>query len=83
MNEIIRMPTQLGHALRLYRKRAGLTQTQLATKSRLRQATVSQIENGHGATKFDTIVTILMVLDLELTIRPRTQSSPQDIEDIF
>lgn len=80
---LIRMPKQLGDALRRYRTLAGLTQSQLAAKAGLRQATISQIEGGSSATKFGTICTVLAALDLELTIGPRSKSSAEDIEDIF
>ncbi|MGK6319019.1 helix-turn-helix domain-containing protein [Sphingomonas sp. DT-204] len=56
---------------------------QLADKAGLRQATISQIESGHGATRIETICTLLGALDLELTISPRSKSSSKDIEDIF
>lgn len=80
---LVRIPRQLGDALRRHRTQAGLTQSQLAAKAGLRQATISQIEGGSSATKFGTVCTMLAALDLELTIGPRSNSSSKDIEDIF
>ena len=80
---LVRLPKQLGDALRRYRTLAGLTQSQLAAKAGLRQATISQIEGGSSATKFGTVCAILAALDLELTIGPRSKSRTEDIEEIF
>ena len=80
---LVRIPKQLGDALRRHRTLAGLTQSQLAAKAGLRQATISQIEGGSSATKFGTVCTMVAALDLELTIAPRSKSSSEDIEDIF
>jgi HTH-type transcriptional regulator/antitoxin HipB len=81
--QLARTPNQLGSALRRYRGLKGLTQAELASLAGLRQATVSQIESGHGATRIETITSILAALDLELTVAPRTRGSSQDIEAIF
>jgi HTH-type transcriptional regulator/antitoxin HipB len=83
MAQFARTPSQLGEALRRYRTLADLSQSQLAAKAGLRQATISQTEGGSGATKLETICAVLAALDLELTIAPRLKSSPKDIEDIF
>ncbi|WP_188053645.1 helix-turn-helix domain-containing protein [Sphingosinithalassobacter sp. CS137] len=83
MAPIARTPKQLGEALRRYRTQAKLNQSQVAAKAGLRQATISQIESGHGAAKIETICAILAALDLELAITPRSKSSSEDIEDIF
>lgn len=79
----VRLPKQLGNVLRGHRTLAGLTQAQLGARAGLRQATISQIEGGSSATKLGTVCTLLAALDLELTIASRSQSSSQDIEDIF
>lgn len=83
MTQLARTPRQLGEALRRYRTLADLSQSQLAATAGLRQATISQIEGGSGATRIETICAVLAALDLELTIAPRSKSSPKDIEDIF
>lgn len=83
MSQLARTPKQLGEVLRRCRMLAKLTQSQLATRAGLRQATISQIEGGSGATKIETISAVLSALDLELTIAPRSKSNSKDIEDIF
>lgn len=83
MDQTIRNATQLGAALRRRRRALGLTQTALAEKTHLRQATISDIENGVGSTRLDTLLTVLAALDLELATQPRTKSSSADIERLF
>lgn len=83
MSQLARTPGQFGEALRRARLSRGWSQTQLAQQAGLRQATISQIENGHGATRIDTLCAVLAALDLELMVAPRTRSGPEDIEDLF
>lgn len=83
MTQLARTPTQIGAILRRQRQLADLTQTELARRAGLRQATVSEIESGQGATKIGTICDLLVALDLELSINRRSKSSPADIEEIF
>lgn len=83
MTSLVRTPKQLGEAIRRYRQVAKLNQAQLATKAGLRQATVSEVEGGNGATRIETISKLLVALDLELTVVPRSKGFNQDIEDIF
>lgn len=64
----------LGHAIRQFRLKARLTQTDLGNKARIRQRTVSDIERGKGA-QTETLFAIFTALELEMTIEPR-QSIP-------
>jgi DNA-binding XRE family transcriptional regulator len=45
MDQITRTPKQLGMVLQRHRKATGLTQEALASRIRLRQATISALEN--------------------------------------
>lgn len=81
--QLARTPVQLGNALRRFRGLKDLSQAKLASLTGLRQATISQVESGYGATRLETIISLLAALDLELTVAPRTKGSSQDIEDIF
>ena len=83
MTQLARTPKQLGAILKRQRRLANLTQGELGRRAGLRQATISEIESGHGATKIGTICDLLAALDLELTITRRSKSSPADIEEIF
>lgn len=82
METIARTPLQLGNYIRQRRRELGLTQNELAAKMGVRQRTVSNIETS-AAARIETVLRTLAALDLELVIRPRTQSSAHDIEKIF
>ena len=83
MNQIERSPSQVGHLLQKFRKLKGMSQTELAERSGMRQELISKIESGHNGAKISSICDLLAALDLEMTIGPRTKSSSADIEDIF
>jgi HTH-type transcriptional regulator/antitoxin HipB len=84
MNEqIARTEKQLGAILRRARKQAGLTQGTLGGQMHLRQGTVSRLESGEPAVQLRTLMEALSALKLELVVRPRSQASPSDIEDLF
>lgn len=82
METIARTPLQLGNSIRERRRKLGLTQEQLAEKVGVRQRTISDVESA-GAARIDTLLRMLVALDLELLVRPRTKGSAGDIEAIF
>jgi HTH-type transcriptional regulator / antitoxin HipB len=82
MDTIARTPLQLGNSIRERRRKLGLTQEQLAEKVGVRQRTISAVESA-GAARVDTLLRMLVALDLELLVRPRTRGSASDIEAIF
>ena len=82
MSNIIRTPPQLGAAIRRHRKLQSLTQTQLGEKTKLRQATISQLENGEGGVQLKTLTHVLAALNLELIIQQRSTST-KEIADLF
>lgn len=79
--QLARNAKQIGNEVRRQRRRKNLTQTDLADKVGLRQATISEIEAGNPAAKLDTILRVLAALDLEFQIAPRSRLSRADIED--
>lgn len=81
--DIARSPQQLGAILRRYRKKGSLTQTDVAAKTQLRQATISALESGEAGTQLKTLTDVLAALDLELLVQPRRKSRPSDIEDLI
>lgn len=83
MEHIARTPKQLGAVIRRERRRQNLTQEQLGARVRLRQATISKLEAGEPATQLRTLLNVLMALELELTVRSRTRTTTDAIEDIF
>ena len=81
--QIARTEKQLGAILRRARKQAGLTQGALGGQIHLRQGTVSRLEAGEPAVQLHTLIEALSALNLELVVRPRSQGSAADIEDLF
>ncbi|CAH1658624.1 helix-turn-helix domain-containing protein [Chelatococcus asaccharovorans] len=82
-DQIARTEKQLGAILRRARKQQGLTQGSLGGQIHLRQGTVSRLEAGEPAVRLRTLMEALAALNLELVVRPRSQGSAADIEDIF
>ena len=81
METIARIPVQLGNSIRQRRRELKFTQ-EIADKVGVRQRTISDLETS-AATRVDTLLRTLAVLELELVIRPRTKGSHQDIERLF
>ena len=52
----------LGEAIRLYRKRAGMSQEQLAEKAELHHNYVGEVERGEKAATIDTLVKLAKAL---------------------
>jgi hypothetical protein len=66
------------HLIRTARRRAGLTQTELAERAGTSQAAVSAYESGRRSPSVDTLVRILAAAGLELRMRlasPDTHTS--------
>ena len=83
MAELARTPKQLGNLIRRARRSQGLSQAELGMKSGLRQATISEIEAGRHGAKFDSILKMLAILNLEIRIEPRSIGSITDLESMF
>lgn len=79
----IRNESQLGVALKRFRKRKQLTQSDLASDACLRQATVSKAESGSGTMQLSTYLSLLRVLGLEIVVQPRSKISAQQYVDSF
>ncbi|MGV3730564.1 MAG: helix-turn-helix domain-containing protein [Sphingopyxis sp.] len=83
MAEVARSPKQMGNMIQRARRRKGLTQTQLANLSGLRQELISRIESGHDGTKLSSLYALFAALDLDLIVDSRSKGSRTEIEDIF
>ncbi len=81
MTSLVRSPRSLGDALRRARREAGLTQAELGRRTNLRQATISGLENGEGAT-LDTLFAVLTALRLDVQLDTRSDRGPA-LEDLF
>ena len=79
----IRSAKRLGAEIRQERRRRGLTQAQLAEMACLRQATISEVENGKQRSEVRVIFDILMALGLQFTMSERLADTGPEIEDIF
>lgn len=83
MPHIARSPRQLGNIIQRARKQRGLTQTELAQLSGLRQEMISRIETGHEGTKLSSLYALFAALDLDLLVDTRSGKASKEIEDIF
>lgn len=71
MGKVIRSNKDLGVVIRVARKQQNLRQVDVAQKASVRQALVSDIENGATTAKLDTVMRVLAALDLDLSVIPR------------
>ncbi len=83
MTELARTNRQIGTIIQRARKKRAWTQTQLAERSGLRQATISTIESGMKPAKFDSILAVLAALDLEFRVAERSKGRGLEIEELF
>ncbi len=74
MGKVIRGNKDLGAAIRLVRKAKNLRQVDVAQKASVRQALVSDLENGATMAKLDTVMRVLAALDLDLSIISRRKT---------
>jgi HTH-type transcriptional regulator / antitoxin HipB len=72
MVDIIRTAGQLGPALQRLRKAKGWSQVELGKKIGLSQERISVIENHPERCSVDQLLTVLMALECELQVSPRT-----------
>ena len=72
--KVIRSNKDLGAAIRLARKSSNLRQVDVARKASVRQALVSELENGATTAKLDTVIRVLAALDLDLSVITRRKA---------
>ena len=72
---LARDPQQIGNAIRVARKRKGLSQGELAKRTGVRQGTISMAETASAEIKIHTLLAILSALDLEMQISPRSNKN--------
>ena len=80
---LVRRPNDLGYALQHYRKKAGLSQSDVAKKHNLNQVMISRLETGQSSQSVSRLFDILATLDLEMVIQPRSDSSVDDVAKMF
>lgn len=74
MGKIIRNNKQFGEAVRRARLEQSLRQVDLARKASVRQALISELENGATTAKLDTVIKVLAALDMDLSVVPRQKA---------
>ena len=82
MEQIARTSRQIGAAIRRRRRRLGLRQGDVGSRTNLRQATISALENGESGTQLRTLINVMAALGLEMVIRERSKAGA-DVEDLY
>jgi len=60
----------LAELVRTHRKRAGLSQTELAELAGVGKALIFDLEKGHEKLQFDKLKSILQVLNIKISFQP-------------
>jgi len=71
MSTVVRTSGQLGPILKRLRKEKGWSQQALGNKVGLSQERISVIENHPEKVSLDSLLTVLMALDVEMQIAPK------------
>ncbi|MEK7265838.1 MAG: helix-turn-helix domain-containing protein [Pseudomonadota bacterium] len=79
MEQPARTPKQIGAIVRRQRRRLALSQSELAEKTGLRQATISALEAGEQSARLRTLFDVMSALGVEMVVRDRRKASPEDI----
>ncbi|MGC0943457.1 type II toxin-antitoxin system antitoxin HipB [Pantoea agglomerans] len=78
---MIYSPLQLANRLKLIRQRNGWTQSELARKVGLKQATISHFENAPDSTSLATLFKLLQSLELSLEVQEKEEASAPQLHD--
>jgi HTH-type transcriptional regulator/antitoxin HipB len=70
----VRSNKELGEAIRAERLKKNLRQIDLADKASVRQALISNIENGATSARADTVLKVLAALDMDMALIPRRKA---------
>lgn len=71
----VRSEEDLGNAIKRARNHLDLTQAGVGSLVRVKQATISSLENGNPGTTLRTLMLALSAMGLELVIRSRSQGT--------
>ena len=72
---IIRSNKEFGEAVRKARLTQNLTQVELARKASVRQALISDLENGATSARLDSVIKVLAALDLDVSVVTRRKAA--------
>jgi HTH-type transcriptional regulator/antitoxin HipB len=78
---VIYSPQQLANVLLLIRQKNGWTQSEVAKRVGIKQATISNFENKPEKATISTMFKIVQALDLTVKIETRTENEIVDEED--
>ncbi|MBA8868023.1 type II toxin-antitoxin system antitoxin HipB [Pantoea agglomerans] len=78
---MIYSPLQLANRLKLIRQRNGWTQSELAKKVGLKQATISHFENAPDSTSLATLFKLLQSLELSLEVHEKEEAGAPQLHD--
>lgn len=80
MTKMVRNNREFGEAIRTERLKKKMRQVDLARKASVRQALISELENGATKSKIDTVFKVLAALemDMELALRRKTEFDPTE-----
>ena len=67
----VRTPEQLPALIKAFRRQAGLTQGELATRLGVTQQTVSALERNANKVSADRLLQLLAILGVEMVLQPR------------
>jgi HTH-type transcriptional regulator/antitoxin HipB len=76
MQQTIATPYQMGQILAAGRRRAGLTQTEAASRLGVSQSRISTLENDSGALTLDQLLTLFGAYELQLQVVDKGSSAP-------
>lgn len=74
----VRSVADIGHALLRARRHMGLTQAEVGARVRMKQGTISNLENGSPGTTLRTLALVLSALNLEIVVRRRRRANMED-----
>ncbi|HAB24206.1 MAG TPA: transcriptional regulator [Pantoea sp.] len=77
---MIYSPKQLAQLIRLERQKRGWTQSDLARRVGIKQATVSNFENNPDKTTLTTLFKILQSLEQELVIQGKSAQNGKELD---
>ncbi len=81
MEQIVRSSKQMGAAIRRRRRILKRSQQEVGAQVRLRQATISALENGEPGTRMRTLLDVMTALGLEIVVRERLID--EDLQELF
>ena len=64
---------ELGETIRLRRKELHMTQRELAEKADIDQQTISTLENGYKGPRWDTLMMVTDVLEMDVKVDRRAE----------